>query len=64
MNPIMMDMMAKAWRAEVFQKAEKRKLFNTIRKSGDHRYSLMHPSFSLAAIGVIILLVVLAVMAG
>jgi hypothetical protein len=61
MNPIIIDMLVKVKQAEIAQEAEKRRVYGESRQSGDQSDPLQKLQFSLAAMGVIILLVVWAI---
>ena len=62
MNPTMMPMIVKVEQEEMIRRAERQRTFNNWQTSNRSR-SLKKLAFSLAASGVVVLLVVLATMA-
>ena len=61
MNPITMSMLAKAKQGEINRAAEKRRVINENSQSGDRSDTLQTLAFSLAVMGVIVLLVAWAI---
>lgn len=63
MNPIIMSMLVEAKQTEINKAAEKRRVFNENSQAGKRSDTLQILAFSLAAMGVIVLLVVWAIAA-
>lgn len=61
MNPTLMSMLVKARQVEIDQEVGKHRVFSGSRQSADSRKSMQILTFSLATIGVLMLLVMWAI---